>query len=142
MNQESYLDPCLINNISKLTHSECIDLIQKLKYDCEEMGLVLKEIPKEKSFQKNSLSNDSIIEISVLNLSNHFRNKFIFNSFIQQMCTEVLLYTMHCSRPSWDTAGNPMDRKSLPSCRLFEYMLINNLPHNLQLQFYFLNMCL
>lgn len=138
MNQESYLDPCLINNISKLTHSECIDLIQKLKYDCEEMGLVLKEIPKEKSFQKNSLSNDSIIEISVLNLSNHFRNKFIFNSFIQQMCTEVLLYTMHCSRPSWDTAGNPMDRKSLPSCSLFEYMLINNLPHNLQLQFYFL----
>lgn len=142
MNQESYLDPCLINNISKLTHSECIDLIQKLKYDCEEMGLVLKEIPKEKSFQKNSLSNDSIIEISVLNLSNHFRNKFIFNSFIQQMCTEVLLYTMHCSRPSWDTAGNPMDRKSLPSCSLFEYMLINNLPHNLQLQFYFLNLCL
>lgn len=52
MNQESYLDPWLINNISKLTHSECIDLIQKLKYDCEEMGLALKEIPKEKFFPK------------------------------------------------------------------------------------------
>lgn len=68
MNSESYLDLCLMNNISKFTHSEGIDLIQKLKYGCKGTALALKEFPRNSSFQKNSLSDDSIIEISVLHL--------------------------------------------------------------------------
>lgn len=60
---ESYLDPHMINNISKLTHPECIDLIPKLKYGCKEMAPALMEIPKEKFFPTNNLSNDSIIKM-------------------------------------------------------------------------------
>ena len=63
MNWESYLDPRLINNISKLTHSECIDLIPKLKYGSKGLAPALMEIPKEKFFPKNNVSNNSIIKM-------------------------------------------------------------------------------
>ena len=53
----------MINNISKLTHPECTNLIPKLKYGCKEMAPALIEIPKKKFFPKNNLSNDSIIKM-------------------------------------------------------------------------------
>ena len=58
MNWESYLDPRLINNISKLTHSE-----PKLKYGSKGLAPALMQIPKEKFFPKNNVSNNSIIKM-------------------------------------------------------------------------------
>jgi hypothetical protein len=84
MNGESYFALCLINNRGKCTHSECIDLIPKLKHSSKQMRVFLNEIPKEKV-----QNNFSIIERSFL----HFR--FWKNTdtpfTYQQMCMALLL---------------------------------------------------
>lgn len=92
-------------------------MIQNVKYGPKGMELVLKEIPKENFLQKKkSLSNDSIIEISVLHLKYHFGGKYIFRSLIQEMFMEVPLCTIAHFAPHPVPRVRSME-KALQTCR-------------------------